>query len=806
MPRIAEILATPPVTVASLVLGQPEWQWAVAGLCVVALVLLASVYWGVSWPARLRVVAALLKAVGIALLAACLLEPLWSGTRAQPGENLVLVVADSTASLTIEDGPGAKPRADQIKQVLADEAAPWQVRLGQEFQIRRYTLDARVDAIRSFENLEFAGAPTSLGGGLSSLLQRYQGQPVAAVLLFTDGNSTDAIDPSSSLWKDGPPIFPVLPDAAESPRDVSIERTSVTQSSFEDAPVTIQADVRAAGPVEGPIVARLLGQDGKVVQEQSLPVGTDGAAVPFRFQVRPTQPLSFYQVQVANEGEFEQFEEGARSREVTLGNNVRQVAVERDPGPYRVLYVAGRPNWEFKFLRRAVAEDKDVNLVGLIRVAKKEAKFEFLGREGESSNPLFRGFKKGGSEEELESYDEAVIIALGVKDETELAGGKFPKTRKELFQYHAIVLDDVEAEFFNPDQLAMLERFVAERGGGLLMLGGPQSFHQGGWQNTPVKHVLPVYCDRVIPPDGPSRADAEPDELRFQLTRDGWLQPWVRLRQTEPEEERRVGEMSGFQVVSRVNGIKPAAQVLANVTDAAGAKHPALVAQTYGDGRGAALLIGDLWRWSMRREPGQPDDLAKAWRQTVRWLVADVPQRIETSLNWETAGESAAVLLRVRVRDEEYLPQENAAVQVQITPPGEDVLTLTAEPSLEEAGVFTTTYVPRQQGAYRADVVVTGEDGQQLGSTSSGWTFEPTAEEFEQIGVNRALMERLASETGGELVAPDALSSFVESLASRDVPVQQAITTPLWHSPWVLATILLCLAAEWGLRRVRGLP
>ena len=40
--------------------------------------------------------------------------------------------------------------------------------------------------------------------------------------------------------------------------------------------------------------------------------------------------------------------------EATLANNRRLATVDRGGGPYRVLYVGGRPNWEFKFLRRAV--------------------------------------------------------------------------------------------------------------------------------------------------------------------------------------------------------------------------------------------------------------------------------------------------------------------------------------------------------------------------------------------------------------------------------------------------------------------
>ena len=63
--------------------------------------------------------------------------------------------------------------------------------------------------------------------------------------------------------------------------------------------------------------------------------------------------------------------------EQTLANNSRLVVVDQGGGPYRVLYVSGRPNWEFKFLRRAIAEDEQVQLVGLLRIARRQPKFDF---------------------------------------------------------------------------------------------------------------------------------------------------------------------------------------------------------------------------------------------------------------------------------------------------------------------------------------------------------------------------------------------------------------------------------------------
>src|SRR4030095_1584548 len=102
--------------------------------------------------------------------------------------------------------------------------------------------------------------------------------------------------------------------------------------------------------------------------------------------------------------------------------------VDRGQGPYRVLYVSGRPHWEFKLLNRAVADGDPIPLLGLLRIAKREPKFDFRGRAGESSNPLFRGFGNQ-SKEEIERYDQPVLVRIypteevKLREESKLSGG-----------------------------------------------------------------------------------------------------------------------------------------------------------------------------------------------------------------------------------------------------------------------------------------------------------------------------------------------------------------------------------------------
>ncbi|HEY0968612.1 MAG TPA: glutamine amidotransferase [Opitutaceae bacterium] len=785
-------------------------NWLVPALAFVV-VAAALVFWSYRAPGPagpLRGVCLALKLLGLAALALCLLEPTWTGQRARPGSNFFAVLADNSQGLQIKDQGESTTRGEALQALVDPARSDWQATLADTFELRRYYFDGRLQPTRDFRELVFDGRSSAIGGALKTLGERFQGRPLGGVLLLTDGNATDLngmIPDVTGL----PPIYPVVIGRRGPARDLAVQQVQVSQSSFEDAPVTIQADVAAAGFTREPVTARLVDQDGRLIEERTLDGRADGQTLPFRFQLKPERPgLSFYRVEVGPQNAVPAVATSAGANapatgpteEATTVNNTRVVAVDRGQGPYRVLYVTGRPNWEFKFLNRAVSEDRELELVALIRVAKREPKFDFRGRAGETSNPLFRGFGNQAPEE-VERYDQPVLVRLNTRDEFELRSG-FPRTAEDLYGYHAVIIDDLEAEFFAPDQALLLQKFVSERGGGVLMLGGMESFQEGSYQRTPIGEMLPVYLDR---PDEPLPANA----VRWQMAREGWLQSWARLRDNEADERARIDTLPTFEVINRVRAVKPGASVIATAQDVEGAEVPALVVQRFGRGRTGALTIGDFWRWGMQDATARVD-MDKAWRQTVRWLVSDVPSRVELSIEPEAGDANGAVRLQVRVRDEKFQAVDDATVAVDVTPVlaegASGPIKLQAEASLTEAGLYEVTFVPRLTGGYRAAAVATNAVGAEVGRDEAGWSTDLAAEEFRSLTPNVALLEDLARRTGGEVIDADRLGEFVQSLPERKVPVMETWSYPLWHTPAMLAFALACLLTEWGLRRWKGLP
>jgi hypothetical protein len=194
----------------------------------------------------------------------------------------------------------------------------------------------------------------------------------------------------------------------------------------------------------------------------------------------------------------------------------------------------------------------------------------------------------------------------------------------------------------------------------------------------------------------------------------------------------------------------------------------------------------------------------------VRWLVAEVPQRVEIVAGPPRAeGEDAngSFVVTVRVRDKSYAPLDNAAVAVRVTGPDGKSVELTAEPGAAgKSGEYETTYVARRSGAYRALVTATAPDGSLVGEAQAGWTSDPAADEFQTLRANRELLSRLAGATGGEVTKASDLGDLVASLPTRSAQITEPFIQPLWHQSWVFLLAIVCLSAEWGLRRWRGLP
>jgi len=319
--------------VATLVISGRGWLWPAAIFLALALLALGWTYRHGPADGAIRGVCVFLKLLGLLVLAACLVDPLWSGQRARPGANIFVVIADNSQGMQIKDRGETRSRGELLRAKLTADKTDWRARLEEDFQVRRYFFDSRLQSAKDFSELVFDGRASAIGSALRTVAERYQGQPLAGVLLLTDGNATDI--PAGKIEAAGlPPVYPVVIGRDDAIKDIALQKVAVSQTVFEDAPVTIQADVLANGYSDSPLVAQVIDREGKKVAEQTQRAPRDGETAAFRLQLRPDKAgVSFYRLRVSAKDELQQFEKPEVSTEATLANNGRVLVVDRGEGP-----------------------------------------------------------------------------------------------------------------------------------------------------------------------------------------------------------------------------------------------------------------------------------------------------------------------------------------------------------------------------------------------------------------------------------------------------------------------------------------
>src|SRR6185436_10084128 len=128
-----------PMLLGSVLISGPQWLLPAAAFVVAATLLLWWSYRRAPASPGLRAACVGLKLAGLLALAACLLEPLWTRQRVKPGANFFVVLADNSQGLKIHDRGAAESRGDGLRRMLVgDSAMPWQAKLDENFQVRRY--------------------------------------------------------------------------------------------------------------------------------------------------------------------------------------------------------------------------------------------------------------------------------------------------------------------------------------------------------------------------------------------------------------------------------------------------------------------------------------------------------------------------------------------------------------------------------------------------------------------------------------------------------------------------------------------
>ena len=710
-----------------------------------------------------RGVATVLVGLRLGMLAALcfvLMQPALALQALKPQEGFVALLADTSRSMTIEEAAtnAAPSRAQWPQQSLLGSA---EGRLGEgaladplseRFRLRTYAFGDQVKRLGPDDGLTFDGSSTQLVGALERVRAELAGVPLAGVVVLTDG--AIAAEPGFEdqilrYRQAGTPVHTVLVGSERFTRDLEIEQVVAPRSVLLGSSAELEVHLRYPGFGGERVVVEV--RDGGRLLEQrevELPLAGDE-----RTTVRAV---------------FRTVEPGSRTFEVTVRpqdgstetverNNRRYSLVEVEEGPHKILYFEGEPRFEYKFIRRAVADDEQIQLVSLLRMAE---------------NRFYR---------------------QSVDDELELQGG-FPQRKQDLFRYRGLVLGSVEASFFTYDQMRMIVDFAAERGGGVLFLGGSQALGEGGYAGTPLEQLFPVEINdrRQIGPVGRT--------VLATPTRLGASHPLLEIGEASSEADFWE-QLPELLLINELGPVKAGAGALL-AGAGGGEEEPILVQQPFGRGQSVLFAAVDSFRWQMR----MPTDDATHeifWRQLLRWLIGGAPDRLEAGSGAGVHQAGRPVELVATVRDPDFSSNPDARVVAEVRAPGGAIAQVPLDYEFGPEGRYRGVYQAPEEGTYEVATRVESLDDAQ--AALSHFDVRDLDEEFFGASANRSLLERLSRETGGEVFAPDELERLLDELSYSTAGVTVREEQPLWNMPILFVILLTCLLAEWSLRRWKGL-
>jgi uncharacterized membrane protein len=701
-----------------------------------------------------RFVLSALRTAALLLMLFCLFRPVLVMKAAVPQQNFLGILIDDSRSMQIADVDGAPRGAFARDQFAAPEATLLNT-LSDRFVLRTFRFSSSASRLGKPDELAFGGAQTKLGAALDDARQELAGLPLAGLVIVSDGaDTTDAqlTEALLAMKAASIPVFTVGVGQETLTRDIQIDRVSTPRSALKGTSLMIDVVVTQTG-YAGEAVTLDVEDDGRIVgsQEVRLPLDGEPAAVRVRFTASDAGARVF------------KFRIAARQGELVTQNNQREALIDVRDGTEKILYFEGEPRFEMKFLRRAVAEDRNLQITTLQRTADNK------------------------------------YMRLDVDNADELIAG-FPKTREELFAYRGIILGSIEAGAFTGDQLRMIGEFVERRGGGLLMLGGERAFAEGGYAGTPVADALPVVIQR------PARTleNVPISRVKVQPTRAGEGHALAQIASTEAASLKRWAELPTLISVNTVQGVKPGATVLLNGNEGRRAQ-PVLTYQRYGRGKAIAFTVKDSWQWQMHHTmPVEDMTHENFWRQLLRWLVDGVPGAVEAHTSAERVEKDEPVTIVADVADKAFLELNDAKVTATVHTPSGRALEVPLQWTGERNGQYRGTYVADEQGLYATTVEAVREGGR-IGAGTVNMRAAPGDAEYFDPTMHAARLQRIADETGGKFYRADAVGALPEDLKYTGRGVTTVEERDLWNMPIVLIALFGLIGGEWAYRRAVGM-
>ena len=638
--------------------------------------------------------------------------------------------------------------------------------------------DDAAPAVDWKEELVPRGTQTRLGDALEEQLRLSRGAPLAGLVVISDGAQNAGVETRAAIEAARAakiPIYAIGVGSTKTRRNLAVSDLMVPTRAFPGDSVQVMGYLQSAG-YEGQFVdvelrrrpAEELAGTATSINSQRVQLGADGEIITVSFDIEPSESGRFvYQLRALSPTDDSNPRDNARESEM--------VVVDRET---RVLLVASGPTREYRFLRDQLRRDRTMQVDVLLQT----------GQPGMSQ-------------------DASQILTA------------FPSSRDELFQYDCIVAFDPDWTQLDAAQVELLEKWIADEAGGMIVVPGP--IHTAQWvrstEHAKLRDMYPVvFQPRVtLMDDGHFGSEAA---LVVEFDQAGRDARFLWLADEAEESKEAWASFPGIYGYYAVKGQKPGATVYARVADTEssfGGEHPIFIAgQFYGAGQVMYLGSGEFWRLRAI-EPAYFEVLyTKLVRRVSQGRLLRGSSRGSLLVDRDRYELGEAVVLRARLSNEQHEPLVDATVTAQVVRPDgtSDPVALRAD--ADRAGMYSGQFSVTQEGTYQLALPIPGSSEEPLSKYIQARVPDLERAHPER---NELLLVSLASQTGGVYYADfqqaafggDDLKPLAELIPSRaEVKLLRGAPDTEFaqlQMTWLLSIVAGALFLEWIIRRLNRL-
>jgi len=590
-----------------------------------------------------------------------------------------------------------------------------------------------------------------------------------AAVLFTDGRHNHGPSPLQLAKTCGAKEIPVFTVGIGSTRiieDLAVVRTEHPTAVFHKDRVKGRVILKDDMQPDRPFTLMITSDEKTLWQKELKTDGTHLRFIDYDFPVEKflqekvsdaQRDLSYKSIPLNLNVEIT----GLEKLDTQPANDRKSFRLRANFQKNKILLLAGRPRWEFRYVHNLFERDEKWEITALIYDPTKPN----------------GGIKRGNK------------------------SSQFPNDRESLYTYDLIILGDFLPALLKQQEWLWLRDAVLLRGAGLMLIDGRRE-HLRDYADTPLAEIIPVkWTDDAALKNITTLRLTEKGKLR--LTELGRDVAALSLATGSLNNDQVWNSLKPPHWLSVIQPLPGAEIFLEAVVEEQNV--PALVFRRFGAGKVLFAAFDESWRWRYR----VADEYhGKYWNQTAalimapQFAVSDRFVSLDTGKLIYAPGQIAQI--RARIRDTEGKPVFKAVVHANIYLDDKKVNTIELVAD-EQSGDFSGATGKLDAGNYQVRIQVLGYPEDQMKALAQFYVQPPEAGEMTELTCDETLLRQIAAHSTGDYFREEDSSS----LADRLKPLSQGrvveTETVLLRSWWWFAAVIFLLTLEWILRKRAGM-